>query len=209
VSRRDGQVAAESRANHARSETKCEGRGECSMSPEQDILAALRALAEADHSVEASPELEVKMRRAFRRRVRERKIKRIVVWSLAAAAALIAMLVAYEPRPQQESAAVPQPKAPEKMPLTHSIPVVSVPVRNTARVRRKESREVMTDFFPLVDDELPMERGQLVRVSLSAAAMQAVGLPVREDRLSERVQADVLVSEEGLATAIRFVKYSQ
>ncbi len=179
------------------------------MSPEQDILAALRALAEADHGVEASPELEVKARLAFRARVRERKIKRIVVWSLAAAAALIAMLVAHEPRPRQGSAVVPQPKAAEQAPLTHSIPVVSAPVRNTAHVRRGGSREVMTDFFPLVDDEFPMERGQLVRVSLSAAAMQAVGLPVREDRLSERVQADVLVSEEGLATAIRFVKYSQ
>jgi hypothetical protein len=37
--------------------------------------------------------------------------------------------------------------------------------------------------------------------------MRTVGLPVREDRLMDRVQADVLVSEEGLATAIRFVKY--
>lgn len=55
----------------------------------------------------------------------------------------------------------------------------------------------------------PVGHGALVRVNLPAEAMRAVGLPVREDRLSERVQADVLLSEEGLATAIRFVKVSQ
>jgi hypothetical protein len=47
-----------------------------------------------------------------------------------------------------------------------------------------------------------------VRVSLPASAMREVGLPVREDRLMDRVQADVLVSN-GMATAIRFVKVTQ
>jgi hypothetical protein len=63
-------------------------------------------------------------------------------------------------------------------------------------------------FFPLVDFDSPVGRGELVRVNLPAAAMRTVGLPVREDRLSERVEADVLVSEDGVATAIRFIKSS-
>jgi hypothetical protein len=70
-------------------------------------------------------------------------------------------------------------------------------------------REIVTDFFPLVDYAPPFERGELVRVSLPASAMRTVGLPVREDRLGDRVQADVLVGQEGLARAIRFVSYSQ
>jgi hypothetical protein len=37
--------------------------------------------------------------------------------------------------------------------------------------------------------------------------MRKVGLPVNEDRLSDRVYADVLVGDEGLARAIRFVRY--
>ncbi len=36
--------------------------------------------------------------------------------------------------------------------------------------------------------------------------MRTVGLPVSEDHLADRVQADVLVGEEGLPRAIRFVK---
>jgi hypothetical protein len=81
--------------------------------------------------------------------------------------------------------------------------------QNAARERyyqeRPEPREIATDFFPLVDFAPPVDDGELVRVSLPASAMREVGLPVREDRMTDRVQADVVVSH-GLATAIRFVK---
>jgi hypothetical protein len=68
--------------------------------------------------------------------------------------------------------------------------------------------EIATDFFPLVDFAPPADDTELVRVNLPASAMREVGLPVREDRLEDRVQADVLVSN-GIATAIRFVKNVQ
>jgi hypothetical protein len=55
----------------------------------------------------------------------------------------------------------------------------------------------------------PFERGELIRVNVSAAAMRTVGLPVDEDHLADHVQADVLVGQEGLARAIRFVKSSE
>ncbi len=42
-----------------------------------------------------------------------------------------------------------------------------------------------------------------------ASTMRKVGLPVNEDRLTDRVYADVLVGQEGLARAIRFVSYEQ
>jgi len=70
-----------------------------------------------------------------------------------------------------------------------------------------EQAEVVTDFFPLIDSAAPFERGQMLRVQLPAAAMQAVGLPVREEHLSDLVHADVLVGEEGMPRAIRFVKF--
>lgn len=53
----------------------------------------------------------------------------------------------------------------------------------------------------------PVEAGQLVRISLPRSAMRVAGLPVREDELDGRVQADVLVGEDGVARAIRFVSY--
>lgn len=67
-------------------------------------------------------------------------------------------------------------------------------------------REIVTDFFPLIDAPPPIGRGELVRVMVPASTMRTVGLPVNEDRLTDQVKADVLVSEDGLATAIRFVR---
>jgi hypothetical protein len=66
---------------------------------------------------------------------------------------------------------------------------------------------VVTEFFPLLDGAPPFERGELLRVTVPASTMRKVGLPVNEDRLSDRVYADVLVGDEGLARAIRFVRY--
>jgi len=80
--------------------------------------------------------------------------------------------------------------------------------KRRARAPYSQPQEIATDFFPLVDFAAPADGGELVRVSLPASAMREVGLPVREDRLDDRVQADVLVSN-GMATAIRFVKNMQ
>ncbi len=190
------------------------------MKSEQDILAALRALAESDREKEAPPEVETRLRQAFRRkqaRKQARKTwKRSAVWGLAAAAGVAAVIASYPSRPRpepvrtqaavQQPAAVPQPIA---TPAPEIARVVSKPVRKAAPVRPAQRREIVTEFFPLVDVAPPFERGELVRVNLPASAMRTVGLPVREDRLADRVQADVLVGQEGMPRAIRFVKYSQ
>jgi hypothetical protein len=74
-------------------------------------------------------------------------------------------------------------------------------------VRQPEPHEVVTDFFPLMNPAPSFGRGQMLRVQLPAAAMQTVGLPVREEHLDDLVQADVLVGEEGMPRAIRFVRF--
>jgi hypothetical protein len=184
--------------------------------PESEILNALRALAESDRDKEAPPEVEARLLQAYRRRRPGRSWNRAAMWTLAAAAAVVAMMTVYEwrPRPQPVRTAGPVPAStvepqPVAFPPVAGQAVVSKPARRPAPVRQPSRREIVTEFFPLDDVAPPFERGELVRVNLPASAMRTVGLPVREDRLLERVQADVLVSEEGLARAIRFVKYSQ
>jgi hypothetical protein len=79
--------------------------------------------------------------------------------------------------------------------------------RAARKVAPLQAREVVTEFFPLIDSAPPFERGQMLRVQLPAAAMRRVGLPVREDHLADPIQADVLVGEEGMPRAIRFVRF--
>ncbi len=128
------------------------------------------------------------------------------IGAVAAAALVIAGMLWRGPRTEPAQA---------RIEVEHAAPTVETPVtvarQSPVRRRplRRQPREIVTEFFPLMDAPPPIGNGAVVRVSLPASAMRTVGLPVREDRLAEPVQADVLVSEEGLATAIRFVRTSQ
>jgi hypothetical protein len=68
--------------------------------------------------------------------------------------------------------------------------------------------EIATDFFPLVNREAlnQLDNGQLVRVELPRSALMSFGLPMNMERASERIKADIVVGEDGLARAIRFVR---
>lgn len=67
--------------------------------------------------------------------------------------------------------------------------------------------ELATDFIPLIHGDLmsPSDGGQIVRVEMPRAALVAFGFPMNMDRAAERVKADVVVGNDGLARAIRFV----
>jgi hypothetical protein len=79
---------------------------------------------------------------------------------------------------------------------------------NTTEAGNSEDSEVTTQFLPLsyVSSVNLQEGGQLVRVELPRSTMARFGLPVNMERYGERVKADVLVSADGLARAIRFVQ---
>src|ERR1700722_12476710 len=154
----------------------------------------LKALAESDRDLEAAEAVELRLRSAFRKRYARPK------WPYFAIAAGIAVAVWLYPWPKAQTMEIAV--------VTPAVPVL--PVAKTVPRRARQPRapqEVFTEFFPLMEDPPPFERGELLRVSLPASAMRSVGLPVSEDRLTDTVQADVLVGQEGLARAIRFVRF--
>jgi hypothetical protein len=51
-----------------------------------------------------------------------------------------------------------------------------------------------------------MESGQMIRVELPRSALASFGLPMNMERADERIKADVVVGNDGLARAIRFVR---
>jgi hypothetical protein len=69
-------------------------------------------------------------------------------------------------------------------------------------------REIVTDFMPLTYDSgaLAMESGHVVRVELPRSALVSMGLPMNLERAGEPVKADVLMGDDGVARAIRFVR---
>jgi hypothetical protein len=151
-------------------------------------------------------------------------------WKLAAAAAGILLLIsamavfwrsASSHKPQQEKHAVlPAPGASPTSPKLAEPPVgrdkvaVDQPESRPKRGRRRapvngsDEAEVVTRFFPLREGEdlTALESLQLVRVELPGSALSEVGLPVDPETVNEPVKADVVLGQDGLARAIRFVR---
>jgi hypothetical protein len=78
-------------------------------------------------------------------------------------------------------------------------------------LRSSEARvaEVTTDFMPLAYGSVPSTNLQVVRLAVPRAALVSFGLTLPEplERASaDTVLADVLVSDDGLARAVRFVR---
>lgn len=161
----------------------------------------LKALAETDRNLEAPRAVELRLRSAFRKKYAHPKW---LYFAIAAAAAMATFFLAqtkpHVPPQVIKTAAVTPPVA--------DVPIAR-PVTRKAVHRKPQPHEVVTEFFPLIEDPPPFERGELLRVSLPASAMRGVGLSVSEDRLTDIVQADVLVGQEGLARAIRFVRFER
>ena len=174
------------------------------------VADALKALADADREAGAPPEVEARLRSAFRNKHRRRRMS---LWIPVAAAAVILLGVAIEMRMHRNTNVAPiiashQEPAPQAAPAVEPVVSKITPVQHTAHAGpAHKPQEIVTDFFPLAGyapaDEA--DGAELLRVTLPAAAMREVGLPVREERLADRVQADVLVTH-GVAQAVRFVR---
>jgi hypothetical protein len=100
-----------------------------------------------------------------------------------------------EPNPERIAAANP---APDQQ-------------RRTSRFHRRPAShtdEVATDFFPLTytaDSNLPESR-HVVHVRIPRTALIAFGLPMNVERAGELIKADVVIGDDGLARAIRFIQ---
>ncbi len=172
---------------------------------EEQVRQALRGLAEADGGLEAPLRVEAALLGAFRAQKRRGAGPRVAAW-LSIAAAAAALVVAYSVRTPEIVALnyrLPVPTAPEIAPMP-----VARTTQTTVR-RAAVPREVMTEFFSVAEGAPPFESGALLRVRVPASTMSRVGLPVREDRWQETVSADVLVGQEGIVRAIRFVTFEQ
>lgn len=68
-------------------------------------------------------------------------------------------------------------------------------------------REIATSFIPVSGNALiPIDGGLVVRVELPRSALVSFGLPMNMERVDERIKADVVLGNDGLARAIRFIE---
>ena len=183
------------------------------LADQRALSAGLRALADGT-SLEAPAHLEMKLREAWRSQPRKRgsvalwvRFVRAARWGWIAAAAAAALFLTLAVPRWNTRSQPPQPIRAAQRPTAPPIPAANAaqsPTRNlapavapVARRRPRPRRNIQPlDFEALrYDTELtPLEGGQVVRVRLAL-----------DQPSGATVQADVLVGEDGMARAIRFV----
>ncbi len=152
---------------------------------ERALSEWLREVADADAGIGASPAVRERLLEEVRTRRRVRRMASIKMYALAAGLVMATALPVWQltTRP-----------AVEESPRT-----VTIPAGDT---------EVATAFYPLAYGAVPVTRGNIVRVAVSPAAVAALGVEPLGGNTSptDVLLADVVVGEDGLARAVRFVR---
>lgn len=75
-------------------------------------------------------------------------------------------------------------------------------------IKSSASGEIATEFMPVSygDNLNEIDNGRIIRVEMPRSALAQFGIPVNQERANERIKADVLIGDDGMARAIRFVR---
>lgn len=176
---------------HADSCARCARR----LASEITLSESMAAVIADDGAKQAPPYVSKMLLEGFR----ERKIagrRRRVVWiRRSITGAVAAMLLIGSAIMLRKAAETPQ---------NHG--TVTAPVDRELTGVADTGDEVTTDFIPLNYDPAPAGTTSVVRVQLPRTALIAFGLPVNEDRTEDVIQADLLLDEDGMTRAVRFVE---
>lgn len=146
------------------------------MNEEYNLEQALRALAQADPQ-EAGPAVKQQLLVCFR----ERRTKKRRAYLAVTAASLFAALVL-------------------SLALGHGR---GVP-QSTSPVALDQESGFIT--LPYGQSGVPLEQPVIVRLDIPVSELSAMGVPVNPRREKEMVRADLLVGQDGVARAVRFVE---
>ena len=194
---------------HAKECSRCGDR----LTAERRLTEGLLAWSAASMEEQAPPRVEERLLEAFRRQ--PAPARHSWGWLKIAAAGSIAAAILLIKLPAPPLPVVrPLPPAPAPVAVVQApAPVEAIAITKGRQVNRLPHRrpapaEIVTEFLPVTQDDgwTPLDGGRLVRVKLPRSALGVFGLPVDEERAPERVQADVMLSNDGVLRAIRFVR---
>lgn len=172
----------------------------------QQARAELQALRASTQDAEAPQRVEMRLRQEFRashRTVKTRTAAIFAAWTLAAAAVLVGAVSWRNWRLAQENHS--------SISAGNKIGVGTSGVGATETIDVADSPEEPTLIadnagdFTLLPGSLPQEADDsaIVRVRMQRGALGALGLPVNEERVSDWIQVDLLVGQDGQPKAVR------
>src|SRR6266852_6091194 len=169
----------------------------------QETRMALQAFRETTRDAETPRRVEMQLVHEFGLRHRARKTRTaaiFVAWALATAAVLFAGVSWRNWRlTQTQRGAVSAGNGVKSNP-----PAPTVPPSDASDEATLVADNQAGDFT-LLPGSLPQEvdDSAIVRVGMQRGALSALGLPVDEERVSDWIQVDLLVGQDGLPKAVR------
>jgi len=160
------------------------------VSSDDRLTGALKAMAAEDAALGASEAVAARLRAGFRAASADERAarRRVRLVRLATAAALVTAI------------AFPSWRLSRR----------GVQDSSTANAGGARAFEVVTDFMPLPYSGVPVSDAQIVRLAVPRSALASFGLaPPDASAVSasgDTVLADVVVGDDGLARAVRFVR---
>jgi hypothetical protein len=179
----------------------------------EPVERGLKLLRECDSGRGAPELLEERLRAKFRQHHARPRLR----WMLAVAAGLVVAVVggvigwrAVSLSPgevQKLTITVSAPPSPQLAPVPKR--VIAKAVRRSP-VKQQPSRGETQEFLaiPFAPPLHPEDRGEVVRMGIPRQSLRSLGIPVNMERMFERVPADVLLGEDGIARGIRLVRAS-
>jgi hypothetical protein len=169
----------------------------------QEARIALQGLRETTRDAETPQRVEMRLRHEFGMRHRTAKARSAAIfagWALATAAVLFAGVSWWNWRLAQThgtTVSVENNVKPSALPLPES------PIDTSEEPILVADNE--GGYFTLLPGSLPQETDDsaIVRVGMQRGALSALGLPVNEERVSDWIQVDLLVGQDGLPKAVR------
>jgi hypothetical protein len=168
-----------------------------------ETRVALQALRDTTRDASTPQRVEMRLRHEFGMRHRSRRARTVAIfaaWTLATAAVLFAGVSWWNWRlAQTHGGAVSAGNSlKSNAPTPASAP--SDAFDEATLVADNEAGD-----FTLLPGSLPQEvdDSAIVRVGMQRGALSALGLPVNEERVSDWIQVDLLVGQDGLPKAVR------
>ena len=153
----------------------------------------LRQVADADATSGASPAVRQRLLEELRARRQARRAAALKMYALAAGLVIATALPVWQ---LTTRSSVERPSR-----------IAANPAQRAGTMPAGDA-EVATAFYPLAYGALPVTQGNIVRVAVSPAAVAALGVETIGVSTSPNdvLLADVVVGEDGLARAVRFVR---
>ena len=169
----------------------------------QETRLALQALRETTRDAGTPQRVEMRLRHEFGMRHHSRRARTVAIfaaWTLATAAVLFAGVSWWNWRLTQTPDRAVSAGNTVKANAATPAPATSETFDEATLVADNEARD-----FTLLPGSLPqdVDDSAIVRVGMQRGALSALGLPVNEERVSDWIQVDLLVGQDGLPKGVR------